>query len=58
MDTTPSDAAPVALVGRLHPLSWLFVLLTQLRTVALPLIALVVFGSGQGWELWGAAGAR
>ena len=57
MDTTPSDAAPVALGGRLHPLSWLFVLLTQLRTVALPLIALVLFGSGQGWELWGAAGA-
>jgi putative membrane protein len=57
MDTTPSDAAPVALGGRLHPLSWLFVLLTQLRNVALPLVALLVFGSGQGWELWGAAGA-
>lgn len=57
MDTTPSDAAPLALDGRLHPLSWLFVLLTQLRTVALPLLALVLFGSGQGWELWGAAGA-
>ena len=66
MDTTPSDAAPApapaplpapVLTGRLHPFSWLFVLLTQLRNVALPLLALVLFGTGQGWELWGAAGA-
>ncbi len=42
---------------RLHPFSWLFVLLTQLRTVALPLLILVFFKRGDSWELWGAAGA-
>src|SRR5690349_7784278 len=42
---------------RLHPFSWLFVLLTQLRTVALPLIILLVFRRGDSWELWGAVGA-
>jgi putative membrane protein len=58
MDTTPSEtAAPVTLTGRLHPFSWLFILMTQLRTVALPLFALLLFGTGTGWELWGAAGA-
>ena len=58
MDTTPSEtAAPVTLTGRLHPFSWLFILMTQLRTVALPLLALLLFGTGTGWELWGAAGA-
>lgn len=59
MATTPSELPPpvVTLSGRLHPFSWLFVLLTNLRQVALPLVALVVFGQGQGWELWGAFGA-
>lgn len=39
---------------RLHPLSWLFVLLLQIRSFALPLIALVVFGrSGDSWQWWG-----
>lgn len=48
-----SDPAP----RRLHPLSWLFVLLTQLRTVAVPLILLLFLGRGDGWELYGAIGA-
>lgn len=42
---------------RLHPFSWLFVLLTQLRQFALPLIFVVFLGRGDGWELWGALGA-
>lgn len=52
-----SDASLVALGAgrerRLHPLSWLFVLLNSLREFAFPLIALLVFGSrGDGWEQW------
>lgn len=35
---------------RLHPWSWLFVLLAQLREFALPLIALLVFGRGGDWQ--------
>ena len=39
---------------RLHPLSWLFVLLAQLRSFALPLVALLVFGDrGESWQWWG-----
>lgn len=43
---------------RLHPLSWLFVLLDQLRQFALPLIALLFFGRGGGdtWEWFGLVG--
>ena len=37
---------------RLHPLSWLFVMLTQLRHVALPLVVLLVVGRG-GWPEFG-----
>lgn len=42
---------------RLHPLSWLFALLGQLRSMVLPLIALVVFGRGDSWMWWGVVGA-
>ncbi len=44
---------------RLHPLSWLFLALAQLRQFALPLIALLLFGRGGGqwWESLGALGA-
>lgn len=49
-------AAPAA-EGRLHPFSWLFVLVTQLRQVALPLVVVVLFGRGAWWEIAGAAGA-
>jgi len=42
---------------RLHPWSWLFVLLAQLKSFALPLVALLLFGSRGDdfwqWELWG-----
>lgn len=42
---------------RLHPFSWLFVLITQLREVALPLIILVLFGRGEWWEFLAIVGA-
>jgi putative membrane protein len=61
--TTPSDA-PAALAAverRLHPMSWLFLLLAQLRQFAVPLIALLVFGrAGEragAWELIGVIAA-
>jgi putative membrane protein len=59
MAAMPSDPPPIATNAerRLHPLSWLFVLLTNLRTVAVPAIVLLVVGSGETWELYGAIGA-
>jgi len=55
--TTPSElpateeAAP--LEGRLHPWSWLFALIAQLQSFAVPLIALLVFGGrSNGDERW------
>lgn len=44
------DAA--AAERRLHPMSWLFVLLQQLKQFIAPLIALVLFGQGDRNELW------
>lgn len=39
---------------RLHPLSWIFVLLGQLKGFAVPLVALLVFGRDQDrWQWWG-----
>lgn len=53
--TTPSEAtAPVE--HRLHPLSWLFVLIQQLKSFALPLLLLLLTGRGNTWELWGLVG--
>jgi putative membrane protein len=47
---------PVAAVAtpeqRLHPWSWLFVLLQQLRQFIVPLLALLVFGGGDRDALW------
>jgi len=52
----PTPAAPTASAAdaerRLHPMSWLFVLLAQLRQFILPLLALLVFGQGDRNELW------
>ena len=64
MPSEPAAAAPEtrgdeARLGagrerRLHPMSWLFVLLDQIKGFALPLIALLVFNRrGDTWELWG-----
>lgn len=53
--STPSDVGPPAAAPdddrRLHPLSWLFVLLQQLRSFAIPLLVLLVTGRG-GPSLW------
>lgn len=38
---------------RLHPLSWLFVLIAQLKQFILPLIVLVFAGRGDRSDLWG-----
>ncbi len=48
MTTTPDAAAE----RRLHPLSWLFVLLAQLRQFILPLAALLFFGQRDDQALW------
>jgi putative membrane protein len=42
---------------RLHPLSWLFVLVTQLRQMLIPLVALLLFSRGDRWELLGLVSA-
>ncbi len=42
---------------RLHPWSWLFVLIEQLKSFALPLVVLLFTGRGNSWELWGLVGA-
>lgn len=52
MPTTDADQWQSA-ERRLHPLSWLFVLLQQLRQFLLPLIVLVLFGAGNRNEWWG-----
>ena len=37
---------------RLHPLSWLFVLIAQLRQFIVPLLALLLFGQRDQYALW------
>ncbi|MCR9245252.1 MAG: PH domain-containing protein [bacterium] len=57
-DTSAAEDNPaVGPVLRLHPFSWLFVLITRLRPFILPAILLLFFGQGSSWELWGAVGA-
>ena len=56
--TTPSEG--VVAGGderRLHPWSWLFVLIQQLKSFALPLVVVLFTGRGNSWELWGLVGA-
>src|SRR3546814_11904203 len=59
--TTPTEPAPPASAGagpedgqvhRLHPMSWLFVLLQQLRQFVVPLLVLVFLGRGDPNHLW------
>ncbi len=50
-DTATDAIAPPE--QRLHPLSWLFVLVQQLKQFLLPIIVLFVFGRGDRNELWG-----
>ena len=48
-----SEPASVAAAEqRLHPLSWLFVLVAQLRQFIVPLLALLVFGQRDEYALW------
>ena len=58
--TMSSEAPPVSLpVGqeqRLHPLSWLFSLLGQLKQFALPLVVLIITGRRNDADLWGLVG--
>lgn len=54
MTTTPEQAAtPEGRERRLHPASWLFALVSGVRQLLVPLVALVVFGgrSGESWQL-------
>lgn len=55
--TTPFEA-PAGGERRLHPLSWLFVLLSSLREFAVPLLAVLFFGrrGNDTWEFLGALG--
>ena len=56
MTTSTPEAAPLhagAPERRLHPLSWLFVLIQQMKQFILPLLVLVVFNRGNTYELWG-----
>lgn len=38
--------------GRLHPMSWLFAVMTLLRQFLLPLLAAAFFGSREGLPIW------
>ncbi|MGH8052149.1 MAG: PH domain-containing protein [Arenimonas sp.] len=49
-------AASSEQLRRLHPLSWLFVLVLQLRQFAFPLIILLFTGRGDRYELWSLVG--
>lgn len=54
--SVPEAAPPAANAAdaehRLHPMSWLFVLLAQLRQFIVPLVVLVILGRGDRNELW------
>ena len=49
---TTEPAAPARAEHRLHPMSWLFVLVAQLKQFIVPLIALFVFGRRDDSGLW------
>lgn len=51
--TMLSEATGTGVERRLHPLSWLFTLLTQLRQFALPLVVLLFTGRGDATDLLG-----
>jgi putative membrane protein len=46
-------AAAAPLERRLHPMSWLFVLIQQLRQFLVPIVVLFLFGRGDRNDLWG-----
>ncbi len=51
--TEPAADATCPPDRRLHPWSWLFVLVQQLKQFLLPLLILLLFGRGDRNELWG-----
>lgn len=55
--TTPDIAVAPAIDAqperRLHPMSWLFVLIQQLKQFIVPILALFFFGRGDRNDLWG-----
>lgn len=54
MSEPDAATAPIALPERrLHPLSWLFVLVQQLKQFLIPIVVLLVFGRGDRNEWWG-----
>ena len=56
MNEAPIDAAALPSDGqehRLHPLSWLFVLLAQMKQFIVPLLVLLFAGRGDRNDLWG-----
>lgn len=48
----PPDRRAEGEVRRLHPMSWLFVLLQQLKQFVVPLLVLVFLGRGDRNQLW------
>ncbi|MEZ0472411.1 PH domain-containing protein [Luteimonas salinilitoris] len=51
-DPVPEESLPTGVERRLHPLSWLFVLIAQLKQFLVPLIALLFFGGrGNGYQM-------
>ena len=60
-DADPSMKPPAALVSasverRLHPLSWLFTLIGQLKQFAIPLIVVLITGRRNDDDWWGLIG--
>lgn len=50
------ESAPESREQRLHPLSWLFLLIDQLKQFAIPLLILLFTGKGSNTDLWGLVG--
>jgi len=55
-DVAPAAAPPTGREQRLHPLSWLFLLIGQLKQFALPLLVLLFTGRRNDSDLWGLVG--
>ena len=51
-----SDHVAAVPEQRLHPLSWLFTLITHARQFAIPLLVLLFTGRGNNYDLWGLFG--
>ncbi|WP_407352975.1 PH domain-containing protein [Luteimonas sp. R10] len=51
-DPSADESPPAGGERRLHPLSWLFVLIAQLKQFLVPLVALLLFGGrGNGYQM-------